>query len=254
MFVGGLHTIKVRCYFDNTTISGSGYLNVNLRLQSASEVQTYIGRDGFYSHAGANKLVLASESELQLRHGYNGLRWNNADIFRNQSMQVVAQIKGSSPNFRPVWMPFYNYIPLYNVGTTTYIFEQQTIGNINAVKYAFQIDAQRDSGICHVSGRAMDGDGNYQDSWVILPAETFTDAEGDTVSLPVGYTVTIINDSGGSVYVCPYSTNEHGVKIVDSNRNENYYCEINGRQTNDTYIYTGSYSDGRHWRAMADTQ
>jgi hypothetical protein len=53
---------------------------------------------------------------------------------------------------------------------------------------------------------------------VILPPETFTDSEsGNTVALPEGYTITIINDSGGPLYVVPYSTTEHDVKIVDSN-------------------------------------
>jgi hypothetical protein len=100
----------------------------------------------------------------------------------------------------------------------------------------------------------VDGGGNYQDSWVILPSESFTDEDGDTVSLPVGYTVTVINNSGGSVFVCPYSTTEHGVKIVDSNQNDNYYCALNGQQKNDTYIYLGSFANGRHWRALHDTQ
>ena len=89
----------------------------------------------------------------------------------------------------------------------------------------------------------------------MLPPETFTDSESsNTVALPEGYTITIINDSGGPLYVVPYSSTEHNVKIVDSNQNDNYYCELNGTQTNDTYIYIGSYAGGRHWRALHDTQ
>ncbi len=254
---GGLHSFKVRCYISNSTVSGTGYLNVNFRVQSASEVQTFIGRDGFYSHAGANKLVWCSDSELQLRHGFNGIRWNDADKFKNTAMQVAAGTRGTSPNMQPTWFPFYNYTPLYNVGigSSPYLFTLQTIGNINAQRYAFQISAQRDSGICFVADYARDGGGDEQESWIILPPETFVDADsGQTITLTVGYCVTVVNDTGGNVFVCPFSSSEHAVKIVDANRNDNYYCELNGRQSNDTYIFIGSYADGRHWRAMHDTQ
>lgn len=192
---------------------------------------------------------------MQLRYGFSGIRWADADKFRNESMQVCAQIK-VSPNFRPVWLPFYNYTPIFlvGVGTAPYLFSSQFIANINGTRYAYQIDALRDCGICYVADSARDGGGSVQESWVILPPETFTDEDGDTVSLPVGYCLTVVNDTPGNVFVCPFSSSEHAVKIVDSNRNENYYCELNGRQSNDTYIYLGSYADGRNWRALHDTQ
>ena len=252
---GGLYTFKVRCYISNSSVSGTAYLNVNFRVQSASEVQTFIGRDGFYCHSGANKLVWASGSELQLRYGFNGIRWNDADKFKNTAMQIAAGTKGSAPNIKPVWLPAYNYTPIFNVGvgTSPYLFTSQFIANINATRYAFRVDAQRDCGVCFVADYARDGGGNEQESWIILPPETFTDEDGDTVSLPVGYTVTVVNDCGGNVFVCPYSTSEHGVKIVDGNRNENYYSQLNGRQSSDTFIYMGNYA-GRNWRQLHDTQ
>ena len=170
-------------------------------------------------------------------------------------MQVVAGSRGTAPDLKPMWLPFYNYIPLITLpNSTPYIFTEQSIGNINQTKWAFQLSAQRDSGILWVSGRAMDGGGNYQDSWVILPPESFTDADsGQSVGLPVGYCVTVINDSGGSLYVVPYSTTEHGVGIVDSNQNLNWYCSLNGTMTDDTYIFLGPYAGGKHWRALHDT-
>lgn len=101
-------------------------------------------------------MIWATEDELQLRYGFSGIRWNNPDSFRNQNFQVAAQIKGTTPNVTPVWFPFYNYTPLFQVGTgtTPYLYTYQFIGNINASKWAFTIDAQRDSGICYVVGRA----------------------------------------------------------------------------------------------------
>ena len=115
---GGIHTVKFQIQ-NSTSFSGSrtAYFNINSRWQSASSVQTFVGRDGLYSHSGANKLLWVSESETQIRYGFNGIRWNDVSLYRNEGMEVVAQIKGSSPNFKPVWMPFYNYTPMYFVGT-----------------------------------------------------------------------------------------------------------------------------------------
>lgn len=112
----------------------------------------------------------------------------------------------------------------------------------------------KDRGICYVSYHATDSNGNRQDSWVVLPFNTFTDADGDHVSLPTGYTVTIINDSGGSMYVVPDATSEHHAKIVDSNQNDNWYSSLNGSQTNDTFVYIGTYSGVIEWRQLHDTQ
>lgn len=90
----GTYKVSVRAQ-NSTSMSGSNtlYLNVNMRMQTAANAQTYIGRDGFYSHAGANKLLWSGESELQLRYGFNGIRWSNADAFGNKSMDVACQIK-----------------------------------------------------------------------------------------------------------------------------------------------------------------
>ena len=93
-----------------------------------------------------------------MRYGQNGIRWNEADKQNNSAMQVVAAHKGTAPNYKPVWLPFYNYTPLFEVGvgTTPYLYTYQLVGNINTNKWAFRIDAQRDSGICYVVGRPMD--------------------------------------------------------------------------------------------------
>lgn len=256
----GTYRVQYRC--TNSTIlsqSTTLHLNVNSRVQQSALTQTYIGRDGFYTKQGPHKIIYMSESELQLKHGFNGIRFADADndLRNNSAMCALAGVVGSGPVYRPLWMPFYNFTPMFQVGvgTTPYLFIYQYIANISANKYAFQINAQRDSGICYVRGQAVDSNNNAQESWVILPPETFTDTNtGYTASLPIGYTVTIINDSGGPLYVVPSTYTEHSVKIVDSNQNDNWYCSLNGTMTDDTYIYIGSYAGGRHWRALHDTQ
>ena len=232
------------------------YLSVNCRWQTAANAQTYIGRDGFYSHAGANKLIWSGESELQLRYGFNGIRWKDVENKFNSAMEVAANVKGTSPNNKVVWLPFYNYIPTFSVGTGTapYLFTSQSVGNINETKYAFRIDAYRDRGVCLVKSGYLDSNFNEQESWVILPPTTFTDSDGETASLPVGYTVTIINWTRTNIYVVPYSASYHGVTIEDANRNQNYFCELNGTQSRDTYIYVGNYAGAAQWLSMHDTQ
>ena len=88
-----------------------------------------------------------------------------------------------------------------------------------------------------------------------MPSSTFTDADGDTATLPVGYTITIINWTQTNIYVVPYSSSYHGAVIVDANRNNNYYAELNGVQSRDTYIYVGNWAGlGATWQSMHDTQ
>lgn len=85
----GTYKLKIRVYCSQSA-SGTAYLRVNVRCQTAKNAQTFIGRDGFYTHQGANKLIWASEDELQLRYGFSGIRWNNPDGFKNQNFQVAA--------------------------------------------------------------------------------------------------------------------------------------------------------------------
>lgn len=254
----GTYKVSVRAQ-NSTSMSGSNtlYLNVNMRMQTAANAQTYIGRDGFYSHAGANKLLWSGESELQLRYGFNGIRWSNADAFGNKSMDVACQIKGTAPNYKPVWLPFYNYTPTFSVGsgTSPYLFTSQTVGNISETKYAFVVNPYRDRGICIVTSGYIDSSFNECESWIVLPPTRFTDADGETASLPTGYTITVINWTQTNIYVVPYSNSNHGAVIVDANRNNNYYADLNGVQSRDTYIYVGNWAGlGDTWLSMHDTQ
>jgi len=253
----GTHKVYFRANIGGSFSSRTTTLRVNARFQSASNTQTYIGRDGFYCHAGANKLIWAGEDELQLRYGFNGLRWNNADAMRNSTMQVVAGVKGTSPNYKPVWLPFYNFNPTFSVGTgsSPYLFESMTIGNIGETKYGFKVDPVRDCGICIVTGGYIDLNANQQDSWIVLPPTTFYDENGDLCGLPTGYTLTVINWTSVNIYVAPYSNTTHGAVIIDANRNNNWFVELNGTQSRDTYIYVGSWAGlGDTWLSMHDTQ
>lgn len=192
-----------------------------------------------------------------MRYGFNGIRWNDADVVGNRAMDVAANIKGTSPNSKPVWLPFYNYTPVFSVGTgtTPYLFTSQYIGNISETKYAFVIDAYRDRGLCLVVSGYLDSNFSQVESWIVLPPTTFTDSDGDTASLPVGYTVTVINWTETNIYVVPYSSSNHGAVIVDANRNNNWFSDLSGVQSSDTFVYIGNWAGlGATWRQMHDTQ
>ncbi|MBR1526582.1 MAG: hypothetical protein IJ640_07980, partial [Prevotella sp.] len=233
-------------------------LFINARIQTCDIAQTLIGANGMYSHAAAHRIFWIDESEMQFRFGFGGIRWNDADRFGNSAMEVVANVKGTSPNFKPVWLPFYNYTPIVHIGTgtTPYLFTSQYIGNIAQTKYAFRIDPYRDRGICVVEAGYFDiNANNEQDSWVVLPSTMFTDADGENAPLPIGYQVTIINWTSVNIYVVPYSSSNHGAVIIDANRNNNYYAELNGVQSRDTYIYVGTWAGlGETWLSIHDTQ
>lgn len=245
----------------NTSSSSPVTLSVNARIQTSDVVQTLIGADGFYSHTGANKLLWLDENEMQFRFGFGGLRLsmpNNATAPKGV-LDTIGTVYGSAPNYKPVWMPFHNIIPMFNP-----TFETGTIVNTGATgKYLYKIDPFNDRGICYVDWPAIDGSGNYQESWILLPPDQLT-YNGNTIGLPVGYTVTIINGTSmiekRNVFVSGNVSTLHGCKIIDANQNANYYCSLNGEQSRDTYIYVGSFYDSSigtncdYWIAMHDTQ
>lgn len=238
--------------------NSSVYLLVNARIQTSDVVQTLIGADGFYSHPGANKLLWLNKDELQFRFGFGGLRLSmpSEQSFAGR-LDTIAGVYGSAPNFKPVWFPFHNITPMFS---PSFGSAAETIINTGSTgKYVYKIDPFNDRGICYVHSPAMDANFNEQDSWVLLPSGDQT-YNGYYVGLPEGYTITVINGTKKNVYVTGNVSNHHACKIIDANRNENYYCSLNGTQSRDTYIYVGSYSDGSiignvdFWIALHDTQ
>lgn len=168
---------------------------LSIGIETSTLVQTYIGQDGLYSHQGSNRLIYANETELQLRHSFNGIRITNyvdepLDYVGNRCIEAIGGVKGTTPNLMPIWLPWYNYTPIWSPSGYT----QQTIINTGSTnKYAYAIDPIKDRGICNIQTPAVDGQGHSTQTWLLLPPLTFVDEEGDEVQLPVGYTVTIFN-------------------------------------------------------------
>ena len=113
-----------------------------------------------------------------------------------------------------------------------------------------------------INSPAYDSSLNIQETWVMLPPLNFIGENGTNNQLPVGYTVTIINntfgDNAANVFVVPSVSSKSTGIIIDSNRDTQYYSTLNGTQTCDTYIYVGTWSNGTnnimYWRSVHDTQ
>ena len=176
-------------------------------------------------------------------------------------METVVGVKGSIPNLKPIWMPFYNFTPIFKVNS----YQIQDIVNTGDTnKYAYTIDPMNDRGICVVSDAATNNNGKQQDSWILLPPLYFNDEDGDLITLPVGYTITVMNhiyNPTGNVYVTGNVDTKNACIIIDANRNQNKYCKLQGQQQCvDTYVYMGSYytseagTNTMYWQSYHDTQ
>lgn len=229
--------------------------------------QTYIGTDGMFAHTGASKQVIFNEDKTLIQYGANGIRWteqilNGSAIGGNRAMDVAVRYSNTNPT-SIVWLPFYNYVPTFNPST----WANGTIINTGHTnKYYYTIDVQRDRGICVVDYPPLNSSGNVQDAWILLPNTAIDDGNGNVgYYLPVGYQLTIINHTFLSGYKCNLyvsgnATQKNEVIIIDSNRNTNYYCNLSGTKSSDTYIYMGSYTNSStglrtmYWQSLHDTQ
>ena len=224
--------------FTNVLTNSTVNIICNARFQNGEEVQTYIGKDGFYSHVGSNKLLWLNQDEMRLQYGFSGFRFTLPD---NNSLkgqlQVIAGVHGSAPNYKNVYLPFYNYTPIFSPAT----FNNGTIINTNSTnKYYYQIDATKDYGLCVMVNNAVDIRGNNKETWLLLP-KTIINVDGEEMPLPIGYTVTVIKMfSGVNLYVAPSTEGYHTSVIVDSHMNSNYSIPMNDlNQTRETFVYIG---------------
>ena len=210
-------------------------------------------------HAGANKLLWADETQVQMRYDFGGIRIINDSRPKSTggTLQTIVGFNGAEPNRKPVWMPFYNYTPIFSPDNANKGgYTSQYITNIRQTKYAYKIDPVNDVGICMINMPAYNSGGTKQETWIILPKTTFT-YEGVNTNLPAGYTITIVNNTldsnAANVYVVPDTSSYQSGYIIDANRDRNYYVALNDdqAQSNSTFVYTG-YGD--MWRQLEDTQ
>lgn len=243
------------------------YCTFSCSFEIAQVRQTYVGTDGMFAHTGASKQVVFDEDETLLQFGANGIRWkekivNGSAITGNRAMDVAVAYNNTNPT-SVTWIPFYNYTPIFNPSNW---IKGNIINTGNTNKYYYKIDVQNDRGICVVNYPPTDTSGRVQDAWILLPNQIIDDGNGNVgYYLPIGYTITIINHTflaanKCNLYVTGDASQKNEVVIIDSDRNYNYYCDLSGTQSSDTYIYMGTYTNSitglntMFWQALHNTQ
>lgn len=243
------------------------YCTFSCSFEIAQVRQTYVGTDGMFAHTGASKQVVFNEDETLLQFGANGIRWkehivNGNAITGNREMDVAVGYNSTNPT-SVIWIPFYNYTPIYNPSNWT---KGNIINTGHTNKYYYKIDVQNDRGMCVVNYPPISTSGRVQDAWILLPNQVIDDGNGNVgYYLPIGYTVTIINHTflaanKCNLYVTGDAAQKNEVVIIDSDRNYNYYCDLSGTQSSDTYIYMGYYTNSitglntMFWQALHNTQ
>ena len=265
----GTYNFVFNVYTNDTFQSSYKYLycTFSCSFEVAQVRQTYLGTDGLFAHTGASKQVLFDENETLLQFGANGIRFkekivNGNAIGGNREMDVAVGYNSTNPT-SVIWIPFYNYTPIFNPNNW---IKGNIINTGHTNKYYYKIDVQNDRGLCVVNYPPTDTSGRVQDAWVLLPNQVIDDGNGNVgYYLPIGYTITIINHTFLSalkcnLYVTGDASQKNEVVIIDSDRNYNYYCDLSGTQSSDTYIYMGHYTNSStglntmFWQALHNTQ
>lgn len=230
------------------TVSGYG----NTRIETGNNVQSYIGSDGAFFHNAPNKLIYSAEDELRLQYGFNGIRWSDDTDYNNKAMEVLCSVKSNTDGiYTPLYLPFYNFTPV----TQSFTFAYQRVANIASNKYAHNIMPLTDKGILLLDTPAVDNYDNYQESWLVLPSESFGSRDGKILfSLPIGYTVKIINNTGdrADVFVTPSASNKNEGVIYTSENAKVNYLKLTGDNSMKTFMYIGGYGteSGNTWRVI----
>ena len=230
------------------TVNGNG----NTRIETGNNVQSYIGSDGAFFHNAPNKMVYSAEDELRLQFGYNGVRWSDDTEYYNRAMEVLCNVKSNADGtYSPLYLPFYNYTPV----TQSFTFTNQRVTNIELTKYAHNILPTTDKGILLIDTPATDTNGNYQETWFVLPPESFGSRDGKILfSLPIGYTVKIINNTDGkaNVFVTPSASSKNEGVIYTSESTKVNYLKLTGDNSMKTFMYVGGYGteSGSTWRVI----
>lgn len=227
------------------TVQGYG----SCRMEIGNNIQSFIGSDGAFFHNAPNKMIYSSEDELRLQFGYNGIRWNNDNKNFNEAMEVLcAIVKNNDYTYSPLYLPFYNYIP----STSTFTYTYQYLTNIGGSRYAHVINPRSDVGILLVNMAAMNDNGQYQETWFVLPNSSIK--MGSTYfALPVGYMVKIINaQTNANVYVTVDTTSKGNGVIYTSESSKTTSMKLTVDNSMKTFMYIGGFGTESEsaWRVI----
>jgi hypothetical protein len=232
--------------------------NFSTSLKRGGNIQTFMGNDGFYTHNDAFSTIYAGKGEARLQSGLGGIRVKDANNAYDGNLPVAPRIEvgtlyaGSFPNStKPLWIPIWNFTPINEIGGSDYSLKTVYYDNSSYSKYVYDVPINM-NGILHLSARPMDSEGNLQDeAWIRLPyvssTTAYTDSDGNSGSVPNGFSITIINDLiNCSVYIVPHrnwSSNTNLYSIRDAKGDYNEYFGMQGTENKITkFIKINAYS------------
>lgn len=220
------------------------------KMETGNNIQSYIGSDGAFFHNTPNKMIYSASDCLQLQFGYNGIRWNKDNNMYNRSMEVLCHVNlNNDGTYSPLYLPFYNYIPV----TSSFTYKYQTITNIGGSRWTHVINPREDIGILLCDTPAIDTNANYQETWFVLPSSSVKVGSTYYV-LPVGYVVKIINNTQGraNVYVTPDAASKGGGVIYTAENSKVNSLKLSGDNSMKTFMYIGGYGSesGATWRVI----
>lgn len=146
------------------------YANINQTIQH----QTYIGADGMYCNPAHDAMLWAGSDAIVMRWGEDGIRVDSEGLKRTPDHLITSG--------EPEWLPFDNYTHVTKLTASDYSYYNN--------RYAYTINPLQDTGIIAAECPSFSQSGRA--THLMLPAFTFTD-NGTQYTLPVGYTVKIIN-------------------------------------------------------------
>lgn len=186
--------------------------------------QTFIGEDGLICHPMAHSLLKKDTESCEIRQLNKGIKITDDAIYSCCGLSNIDETS-NIPQI-PLWIPMYNYTPMYDIipilETSEYDYTE------NAYKY--YINPVRDIGIIYQStAMNIPGTSNRANINIYLPNAIFTNPDGKEQSLPVGYTVKLLLNYWEGVKVFGNITYKFVVPTHNTlnSRTVNDYMEIN---------------------------
>ena len=258
-------TLTISVNTNNSLSSWSNRKNLytyfNFIFEKFDTTCTHICNDGLYSMVTPRKFLKMDYGNFELSNCYNGIRVVDYCDDYKYSSSTGIEINAAKSDWewgKPVWLSIFDYTPIYKFGTTETV--QKKVTNMNETKYVFEIDPKKHRGLIIPNNINNSNDGN--ELYILLPKNRIY-YESYSVPLTPGYTIRISSClANKNIYVTPNSDGYHHGIIIDDNKDENYFTNLNSSNGHtDTYIFLGSEPDKNssglyidRWLSIKDTQ
>ena len=194
------------------------YEEVFAKVEQTVQHQTYIGADGMYCQPAHNAMLWSGSDAIVMRWANEGIRVDNEGLKRIPVHYVVSG--------EPDYLPFDNYTNVKIVYSAQYA--------LNGNEYWYEINPLYDTGLIASECPSYNDTLSGRTSHIKLPPFSFYSI-GVNYTLPVGYTVKIINTSAVGATSTLLSQHKIVVEDTDLSRSWDVKGEIR------TFVHLGGY-------------